>query len=520
MFGNYLRSAIYFGLCGCFLGVISRLTVVDLDLFHEMALIREAFRVGYLPRIDVFSYTPTISPVVHHEWGMGMLIYLITVQLGFGAKGLIVLKYLLTASIAIGSFIFATRRGADPIIFSFLAILAIPLSWDGFSTIRAQLFTLGFLIIFLFLIEADRRGRDWALWAWLPIHLMWLNIHGGFLVGIGLLAVYIGEQFFLNFHEKNIVSYLKVTKRHILFFIATCSLILINPYGIDYVRYIWNAVTLDRTPFILEWRPLWKISWFYLLMWVYSLVIIVYCKPWKSLRQMSGVFIIGATAWASLWHYRHLSLYAIAWMCYTPSFVEKTLLGEVVKRFFKQYSKLMGAIFIIIGISGTLFAVRNQFWHLLIPTRADEGIMGAPVYPAGVVGYLKDNKFSGNLFVPFTIGAYISWNLYPNVKVSLDSRFEVAYPVETVAENIVFYAAQEGWQEALAKYQTDAILIPRWSKVEQKMDENNRDRYNETFATWTRVYIDDGYSLYMKSDLAKGFPPTDRQGEPITACFP
>ena len=50
-----LRRAMFFGLGGGFLAAISRLNVVDLDLFHEMALIREAFRVGFLPRADTFS---------------------------------------------------------------------------------------------------------------------------------------------------------------------------------------------------------------------------------------------------------------------------------------------------------------------------------------------------------------------------------------------------------------------------------------------------------------------------------
>jgi len=42
-----LRRAMFFGLGGGFLAAISRLNIVDLDLFHEMALIREAFRVGF-----------------------------------------------------------------------------------------------------------------------------------------------------------------------------------------------------------------------------------------------------------------------------------------------------------------------------------------------------------------------------------------------------------------------------------------------------------------------------------------
>jgi hypothetical protein len=515
-----LRRWVFFGLGGAFLAAISRLTIVDLDLFHEMALIREAFRVGYLPRVDTFSYLPTIAPVVHHEWGTGLILYLLTVQLGLGAPGLMLLKYLLAAFIALGCFFFASRQGAGYAVFSFLALLGIALGWGGFSTIRAQLFTLSFLIIFLFLMEADRRGKTWALWAWLPLYLVWLNLHGGFLVGPGLLAVYLSQQFFLDFlAEKNFLSSLRAVKRPIWFFMATCLLTLVNPYGTDYIPYIWNAVTLDRTPFIPEWRPLWKISGAALSEWILSLAIVFYCATKKDLRQMSGLFILGATAWFALWHYRHLSIYAVAWMCYTPAYLEKTPLGDLINKVWQENSRLLAAIFVIIGISGISYAVHNQFWQLRIPTTAEEGKEGVPVYPAGAVSYLKDHKFSGNLMVPYSTGAFISWRLYPQVKVSLDSRFEVAYPVSTVTESIRFYAAAKGWRETLAKYPSDAVLIPRGSKLEQVMEKEG-GLSNKALFPWTCVYLDDGFSLYLRSDLAKRFPFTDRRGKPIPARFP
>ncbi|MEJ2725099.1 MAG: hypothetical protein P8175_10735, partial [Deltaproteobacteria bacterium] len=370
-------------------------------------------------------------------------------------------------------------------------------------------------------IEADRKGKAWAFWAWLPVYVVWVNIHGGFLVGIGLLILYVGGQFFVNYQEKGFVEAFIFTKRRIFFVVATCLLALINPYGPDLLYHLWKAVTLEeRTKLVPEWRPLWKISWAYVLAWFCSLVVVVYCKPWKSVRQISEAFMIAVTAWVSLWHFRHLSIYAITWLCYAPGLVENTLLGETIKKAVKHNSKLAATIVIIIGILGTLYAIQNRFWSLRIPTKAVEHNEGVPVYPVGVVTYLEDNRFSGNLFVPFDAGSYVSWKLYPNVKVSLDSRFEAAYPVQSVIENIKLYSAEEGWQETLTKYRTDAILVPRWSKVDQEMNKNSGSIRSETSSKWVRVYIDDGYSLYMKSCLAKYFPQTDRQGEAIRACFP
>ncbi|MGB7911860.1 MAG: hypothetical protein WCF59_06510 [Desulfobaccales bacterium] len=514
-----LRRALVFGLAGSFFAIISRLNTVDLDLFHEMALIREAFRLGYLPHADTFAYVPTVNPVVHHEWGTGLILYLVTVQLGLGAPGLLVLKYLLAAFVALGCFFLATRRGASYPVFAFLGLLGILMGWAGFGTIRAQLFTLCFLVILLFLMEQDRKGEGWALWAWLPVYLIWVNMHGGFLVGLGLLAIYISERFFLNLlAEKNFLKSLQMVQRQIWFLIATCLLTLATPYGIAYLPYIWNAVTLDRTRFILEWRPLWAISWSYVVAWFFSVVLVLYGLTQNKLREMPGLLIIAATAWVSLWHFRHLSIFAVAWTCYTPVYIEKTTLGDLINKVCKQNSRLVTAIFVIIGLSGTLYAVQHHFWQLDIPTKAEKGKV--LVYPAGAVRYLRENKFAGNLMVPFVAGSYVSWKLYPEVKVSMDSRYEVAYPVPAVRENVGFYNAKEGWQETLTKYRTDAILVPLRSKLNEIMGNNYVWTSNGNSSSWTRVYQDHGYSLYLRSDLAKRFPILDMRGKPIAAHFP
>src|SRR4030065_813390 len=65
--------------------------IVDLDLWHQMALIREAIALGHIPLNDQFAYPPTVFPSVHHEWGAGVIAYFLATR--FGAPGILVLKY-------------------------------------------------------------------------------------------------------------------------------------------------------------------------------------------------------------------------------------------------------------------------------------------------------------------------------------------------------------------------------------------------------------------------------------------
>lgn len=194
----WLKRAALFGLAGGLLAAISRLTIADLDMFHGMALFRETLAVGWVPRNDVFSYVSTVNPVVHHEWGTGAVLYWVTVTSGLGATGLMTLKYVLSAAIATGCLVYALRQGASEPVFAWLAPLGIGLGWVGFTTVRAQLFTLLFLVALLLFLEEDRRGRRWWIAAWLPMYVIWLNLHGGFVVGVGLVGLYIIERFLME----------------------------------------------------------------------------------------------------------------------------------------------------------------------------------------------------------------------------------------------------------------------------------------------------------------------------------
>jgi hypothetical protein len=505
-----------------FFGLISRLSIVDLDLFHEMALFREAISLGKLPYQDLYSYIPTINPVVHHEWGTGALLYIIIVKFGFGSSGLLFLKYLLTIFIVIGCYKFAILHGSDDYIFSILALIAMGIGWIGFTTIRAQLFTLFFLLIFFFLIEQDRKGNKFAGFCLLPVFVLWINLHAGFIVGLGLFAIYIGERFLLDIYNKeNFWKTVKNAKKNLLIFLTVCVSLIINPYGLEYFPYLWEAITLDRSSLILEWRPVWEVSTAQLSLYLAALSLIVYSLAQKGLKKMPGLPIVVATAFVSLFHYRHLSLFGLTWICYVPAYINETPISCWIKRTIKNNHKKVLAIFFTFGILGLSYSLKNHFWQLRIPTSPEEIKEGVPIYPAGAVDYFKINKFIGNLMVPFNVGGYLSWNLYPFVKVSMDSRFEVAYQYESVVENVNFYAAEKDWQNIPLKYETDAILVPNWTKVKKEFEKATSEPNKlSKLKTWVQVYTDAAYSIYMEPKTAVKYPIVDLGQVTIKGVFP
>jgi hypothetical protein len=477
-----------------YLGSISEITFADVDLWHEMALCREALKSRWIPFEDHFAYTPTIVPTVHHEWGTGVICYFIAVTTG--APGIMIFKYLLTAAVAWTCYSCARRQGASPELFVTVAPFALTITSFGFTTIRAQVFTLFFVALLFLFLELDRQGQRRWLFLWIPAYLLWLNLHGGFVVGLILLGIHAAEQLVRRQPIKHLVAAE----------IVMCALILVNPYGWYYGPYLWRALQMDRS-MITEWQPIWA-QWpdnlsalsFALL----AFIAVLYAAWAKGLARVPGLAMVLACAYAGARHYRHLSLFGIAWLCFTPAYLEGTRLGEIFRNFWRDQRAILAVFFVAMGTFGAYQAVQNRFWELRVPFRE------LPSYPVGAVAYLHENHFHGNIVVPFEMGAFVSWKLQPDsVLVSIDSRFEVAYQSGAVEENMAFVAGQPGWKDFLRKYRTDAVLMYRDKPVVPLMTTEN---------DWPCVYQDDIFVLFVRPQYK--FPIVDRRGEEMTGTFP
>ena len=145
--------------------------------------------------------------------------------------------------------------------------------------------------------------------------------------------------------------------------------------------------------------------------------------------------------------------------------------------------------------------------RLTVPgTTAD----GAPApYPVGPVEYLEQTGTTANVLVPFVAGAYVSWKLHPRVKVSIDSRYEAAYPPERLEEHVDFHSASPRWRAVLEAYPTDLVLVRSGSEIAARM---------ATQTPWALVYQDDAYSLFSRPGL--GLPVVDRRHQRLLGRFP
>jgi hypothetical protein len=489
------KVLVVLGLMGVGFFALAVTTDIDPDLFHEMAMARAALQAGRLPRADLFAYTPTLNPVIHHEWGAGVLFYGLVAWAG--AAGLLALHYVLAAAVIAGAIAVACRRGATWQVLAAVLVPVAPLLALGFTTVRAQCLSLLFTAVLLWFLELDRAGRRWWLGVWPVLHLVWLNCHAGFVVGLGVLVCHIIEE---------LLRTRRVAWRLAALLAVLAALIPLNPYGPAYIPYLWRAVTMPR-PLITEWRPLWCYP---LLLPSYVLTLALTGYAWRRLgwRGLPGILIVTVAAGLTLPHVRHGSLYALIWLAYAAPWLARTPLAELLDRLWGRRTALATAAVLALGVTHGIRAWHYRPWQVKVPTSAEDERTYI-VYPVGPAQYLRAQNFRGNVLAPFEVSAYLSWTLEGRVKVAVDGRYEVAYPLATADQAIGFFDAKPGWQAMLTAYPTDLVLVKRRKAAAKAVAQ---------LGTWRLAYQDDVWVMYARPGLE--LPGQDRRGQTIAGSFP
>ncbi len=457
-------------------------TVVDPDLFHQLALIREWRSLGAFPRVDLYAFTPTIRPFMHHEWGAGVIAYGVATTLG--GAGILSLRYALGLALALVTVRAALRSGAPPLVVAFLAPVAIALAESGYSPLRAHAYSFLFAALALDLCDRDRARESRWLWALVPLFAAWVNIHAGFVLGAVLVAAHAAER------AAQRGSLVRIG----LVLVAVTAVVALNPYGLDYYAHIVRSLGAQRT-LVSEWVPIWsaKVPLQQKLAFGAAVGLVGYGLTFGRGSTRNGVLVMAVAAALSAKHFRMLPFFAVAWLMYCPALLRGTLLQACCQRVSRSPRAFAGVCVVFALAAGAMIWVTHPL-HLRVPNDPRPGDPdAAPYYPVGAVAYLQAQRFRGNLLTPFNQGSYVLWRLYPTVKVSLDSRYEAVYEQTLVEELTRVYQSGEGLPETMAKYGADAVLVPRRSGLARAR------------IPLRKVYEDASFTLYARRESSLEF---------------
>ncbi len=446
----------------CFLNIkfLSYL-VPDPDLFARLAVGKLIVQSGTVPLQDPFSFSPTKSIWMDHEWLSGVVFY--QIYRGSGEIGLLFFKYLV--AVATVAFLFRTQillgsqKGRVSWVWALFTL--IPCSYLWLSTVRCQVFTYLFIsIIFYLLVSAEKNKRHTQLWFLSPLFLAWTQLHGGFVLGLLTLCLWI----LWSIYRRSFTWMLGLV---LIFSIAAT---FISPYGgVAFWQNIIQALSMPR-PNIDEWGAIPVLSFEGAAAIAVLLAFLIYRR--FDLRGFSFVLIGFALGFV---HYRLIALF----------YFFALIFGGESK--FKDSPKMLQRTTAVVGILAIVFSLTITI-STVIKNNLRFDYSG---YPVAAFNWLKANKKSGRLLVDFTLGSYALWQLHPNFLVSVDGRYEEVYEEETVQNAMVALDLNSPTQlYAFKSLDPDFVLI--------RTEMNSSWKTSEAINGWNIPYSDPTYSLWIK----------------------
>ena len=417
----------------------------DPDLFARVAMGHLTLSHATVPLTDPFAFTKTLPMWVDHEWLSGVIFYL--VASATGDAGLIVLRGIL-AILATLSVICASTRVTPSFgsrfVWVTMCLLHSAAAWS--SAVRCQAFTYLFIpLLYWAIIEYRKSGT--AIWLALTplMGIAWVNMHGGYALGciiIGLFCV-------TEAYEK------RLTKTPVFVAIGWAIAPLFTPYGFKaFVTFLVGSLGMER-PGIAEWEPLHVDQLSFALTILLSLPL---AYGMLALRKQRDLFTVGITflsAYCAFRHIRFLPFFMITAATFGGPYVQATV---------ARLRELRPSLFVALTRSGScvvlvMCAVGSASLLVRLCSKTSYQL-NLSAFPVSAVEWLRDNQVSGRLLVDFNMGSFAMWRLYPNFKISVDGRYEEAYPQETVTQNaLAFNPATPEGVAALEKINPTHILV-------------------------------------------------------------
>src|SRR6202795_3114572 len=217
-----------------------------------------------IPRVDPFSSTMAGHPWFAWEWLYDVFIgWLDSVA---GLNGVVFLTAAIIALTFSGSFRLLLRRGANFLVALGLVLLAASAAMIHFLA-RPHVVSWLFAVLWFWFLESSQKKQPgsfaearqgWLLWLIPLLTLVWVNAHGGFLLGFALLGIYwlsaVWDYFRLKDDRlEDVVEKIRAGKRArklALIGVLSALATLVNPYGwrlhVHIYRYLSNRFLMDH----------------------------------------------------------------------------------------------------------------------------------------------------------------------------------------------------------------------------------------------------------------------------------
>lgn len=475
------------------------------DFWWHLNTGRWIWEHGAMPVDDPFLFS-SVSPLdaraslILRGYPLSQLLFLGSNTLA-GAYALVVLKGLLMTLFYGLLWNQFRRSGLHPII-ALTIIGILPLLFFRFDELRPQVFSFIFTLLVWQLVERllsdarrDKQIKRFALL--LPaIMLLWANLHRGFIIGIGILMVYLFAEWIARKKNRDPLSD-DAYRRFVILAIASMVISLFNPVGLTAT---WASFTEVSGPFsqvIDEFLGTLRYFDFIGMKDIGYLVVATAVIPALALlfkwRELSVAHALLLTAFliAGIMSFRFSLLMVAVALAITCVYFARDLN--------RWLTSARGITMILLWCIATGFLANSALSRTSLSTAPLE----TGVIPSVAVDYLAQSKPAGNLYNFFEYGGYLSWRLYPQ-KIFIDQR--------NLSWNIYEEYSQVwrgDYSKVFDKYQIGAVLYPVREGPAGKLSRLVGGLLNDP--QWGIGYYDGRNLVFIKNDINNDLPMLDKQ---------
>ena len=484
-----------------------------------------------IPRADPFSATVS-SAMAGQAWFAWEWLYDLLVgwlDSAAGLNGVVLFTGLVIATVFAWTFRLLLRRGTNMLVALVLLLLAASAAMIHFLArphVVSWLLTVAWFCILesseiscwtsdseSFVGSESNPRHGWMLWLLPPLMLVWVNVHGGFLVGFVLLAIYLCsavwqwlrpaggrfDDFLRKSHAGRLVRAL--TLAGIVSGLAT----LVNPYGLQLhvhiYRYLTNRFLMDH---INEFQ---SPNFHYVAQKCFAGLVLLTLAALAGKRRLPGrdrvsqTLVLLFAVYSGLYASRNIPVSSLLLIL-----VIGPWLSEAMETFRDRRLAARGVASsrFLQRMEAVEFSLRGHLWPIALVVvtcwiAAHGGKLGAtPLtdahfdakrFPVAAVSYLDAHEVQGPLVSPDDWGGYLIYRLYPRVRMVIDDRHDF-YGEEFLKSYLKMVHVEPSWEDFLQQHKTHCVVVPRDSALANILAETGG---------WKAIYSDDVAIVFVRT---------------------
>jgi hypothetical protein len=438
------------------------------DLAYQIRAGDIMSRTHAVLRTDIFTFTLPGADWVNQQWGAQLLLGY-TYRLG-GWNGIVLLYGALTAIAFAFVFLACRRRGASTRASALLTVAGFWVARENLA-MRPQLIAVLLFSVTLWIL-AGRRTHPRALWVFPALMLVWVNVHGSFV----LVPLLLGLAWLEDRKDSPATA-------HTILAVCALSLIatLANPFGPGvwvYAAGIGTNPTISHL--VTEWAPPTIREYSGIVFFASALMVAGYLirrkEPltWAQLLWPATFFMLALPALRGV----------VWWGLVFPVVLAGLMKTKAADE--QRGSPFMNALLVTTILAATVIVM--PIWRASTPT-------GAPAFlgqaPASLVDATEAALAPGSrLFVSQTYASWFELEL-PSMPVFVDSRIEL-FPTSIWNAYLAVGGAREGWQATLDRWDVDAVVI-------NPDQDGVLTSHIEDDPAWRLAFKDDSGSVFVRA---------------------